>query len=134
MNPKLEEHFKELKEKADVAYSKEPSERSYKERLDIWYYENAFDTENYDEGEEVEIYDGKALANNEIKDPYDNSDFPDWYRELGSHFGEKVKIYADDTIYTLIGVSYTYSDLYYILQMENGSKVFSSCAERLEFV
>jgi hypothetical protein len=50
---------------------------------------------------------------------------------MGNHFGEKV-IVSGET-YTLIGMSITYRDYYYILLNTDGSRVFSSCVGKLEF-
>lgn len=125
----------ELRELAEPALAKDPSERTYKDRYLIWQYqdylkEGVRSIDDYDEGEEVEIYDGEALSKGEIKNGF-GEDFPDWYKEIGKHFGEKVKVFGE--IYTLIGVSYTYVDYYYIFK-DGDRKVYESCVGKIEYL
>ena len=68
------ELIEELKKLAEPALAKDPKDRTYRDRYYIWEYEHykkdSHRIEDYDEGEEAEIYDGTALANNEIKDGF----------------------------------------------------------------
>lgn len=121
-----EEIAEELRRIAEPALAKKPEERTYEERYNVWEYEK-FINENwkYNEGEEVEIFDGEKLANNEIKDGF-GRDFPVWFRNMGNLFGKQVKM-DDGNTYTLIGMSYTYLDYYYILKDVNNRKSMWSC-------
>lgn len=73
------ELIEELKKLAEPALAKDPKDRTYRDRYCIWEYEHykkdSHRIEDYDEGEEVEIYDGTALANNEIKDGFGDSTY-----------------------------------------------------------
>lgn len=130
------ELLKELKELAEPALKKDPKDRTYKDRYYIWEYEyhkkNSHSIDDYDEGEEVEIYDGTALANNKIKDGF-GKDFPEWFRECGKHFGEQVIVKPTGEIRTLIGMSYTYRDYYYILEKE-GKKLYLTCVSGIKLL
>lgn len=92
---------------------------TYEERFNKWLGESH---PLSDEGEEIDIYDGDGLANNLIKDGFGN-DFPDWIQELGNHFGQQCTIRDEE--YTLLGISYTYFDYYYIV---SGGKRISCIA------
>ena len=121
-----EEIAEELRKIAEPALAKKPEERNYEERYNVWEYEKFVNRDlKYDEGEEVEIFDGEKLVNNEIKDGF-GRDFPEWFRNIGRFFGKKVKMDNNKT-YTLIGVSYTYLDYYYILKDVNNRKSMWSC-------
>ena len=113
---------------------KDPSERTYEERWYLWRYKVMTSPPDspYDVGEEREFYDGQSLANNEIKSG-SGDDFPEWFREAGRHFGEKCRM-PDDKVYTLIGMSETFEDYYYILQKEDGSRSYHSCVGSIEFI
>lgn len=129
-----EEYLKQLKEMTDEIRKKDSSERTYEERWYLWHEKVMNDPPDapYDCGEEREFYDGQSLAANEIK-LGDGSDFPEWFREMGNHFGKKC-ISMDGEIYTLVGMSETFEDYYYILQKEDGTKSHHSCVGRVEFI
>lgn len=130
------EFIEELRKIAEPALAKDPKDRTYRDRYYIWEYEqykkDSHRIEDYNEGEEVEIYDGTALADNKIKDGFGN-DFPDWFRECGKHFGKYVKDKATGKVVTLIGMSYTYRDYYYIFE-KDGKKTYSTCVGGIEFL
>ena len=66
-------------------------------------------------------------------DPYSNYEpFPDWALETADHFGEKVKDWGE--IYTLIGMSSTFEDYYYILKNEKGKITYETCVAAIEFL
>lgn len=115
--------------------SKDPSERTHEERWYVWQYKVMTSPPDapYDVGEEREFFDGNALANNEIKSGFGN-DFPEWFREAGKHFGQKCKVPCDDKIYTLIGMSETFEDYYYIVVDENGKKHYHTGVGKVEFI
>lgn len=110
---------------------KSPEERTYEDRYYIWLKERE-EYGDYDEGEEVEIYDGDKLYNNEIKDGF-GDDFLEWVRECGKYFGKNVRIKSTDEIKKLIGISYTYLDYYYILE-KDGKKSYETCISEIEFL
>lgn len=125
--------LRELKELAEPALKKDPADRDYMDRYFIWEYERVANAvHHYDEGEEVFIWDGPKLANNEIKDGF-GKDFPEWFRDCGKYFGKDVRNRADGKIYTLVGVSYTYRDYYYILE-SNGRRHFETCLSGIDFL
>lgn len=128
------ELIEELRKIAEPSLAKDPKDRTYADRYKIWEYEHykkdSHSLEDYDEGEEVEIYDGTALADNKIKDGF-GKDFPEWFRECGKHFGQQVKI--SEQVLTLIGMSYTYRDYYYILE-KDGKKTYETCVSDIEFL
>lgn len=127
------EALKELKTLAGPALLKEPSKRNYEERYNVWMYEKCLNENfEYDEGEEVKIYNGEDLANNKIKDGF-GKDFPEWFRNIGTLFGRKVKM-DDGKIYTLIGVSYTYLDYYYIVKDRNDNIKMWSCVGGIQII
>lgn len=125
-----------LKKSADKALAKPAEERTYEDRFHIWEHERYANPvkylQDFSEGEEIEIYDGEKLSNNEIKDGFGN-DFPEWFRNAGKHFGEKVKM-DDNNEYILLGMSYTYLDYYYIVQNKDGKKCGWSCVGGIEFL
>lgn len=104
---------------------------SFENRYDIYIFEKIYLQCRNDEGEEVEIYDGDKLASGQIK-YFDGSELPDWFKELGKHFNQKVKIFNE--VVTLIGASYTFMDLYYIIKDSKGNKRFSSCVGKIEYL
>ena len=125
--------LEELRKLAEPALKKEPKDRDYVDRFIIWEYERASKSLRlFDEGEEVHIWDGTKLANNEIKDGFGN-DFPEWFRDCGKHFGKDVRNKVDGKIYTLIGMSYTYMDYYYILEA-NSKRHYETCLSGLDFL
>lgn len=128
-----EELLTELKTIAEPALAKKPEERNYEERYNVWEYERFLNKNfGYDEGEEIEIFDGEKLVKNEIKNGY-GKDFPEWFRNIGTFFGKKVRM-DDNKVYTLIGVSYTYFDYYYILKDVNNRKRTWSCVGDFQLV
>lgn len=50
-----------------------------------------------------------------------------------STFGKKC-VSMDGETYTLVGMSETFEDYYYILQKEDGTKSHHSCVGRVEFI
>lgn len=127
------EYLGQLKEMTDEIRKKDPSKRTYEERWYLWQEKVMTDPPDapFDCGEEREFYDGQSLANNEIKDGFGN-DFPEWFREMGNCFGKKCTI-ADGKVYTLIGMSETFEDYYYILEGEDGRKTYKSCVGKVDF-
>lgn len=119
----------ELKALATPALAKNPKDRTYRDRYYIWEYEE-FLNPSGGEGEEICIYDGTKLANNEIKDGF-GYDFPEWIRNCGKNFGKQVNDSGE--ICTLVGISYTYRDYYYILE-SNGHKHFTTCLATIDIL
>lgn len=130
----MKDLLKKIQERTDKIRKKDPSERTYEERWYLWREKVINDPPDapYDYGEERKFYDGQSLAANKIK-AGDGSDFPEWFREMGNHFGEKCKV-VDGKTYTLVGMSETFEDYYYILQKEDGTKSYHSCVGKIEFI
>lgn len=128
-----EEYKKELKTLTDKIREKDPSERTYEERWYLWQERmlNRSPEDPYDSGEERVFYDAQELVSGKIKNGFGN-EFPKWFKEAGLNFGKKCLV--DNKIGTLIGMSETFDDYYYILQMEDGSKRAYSCVGKLKFI
>lgn len=127
------EIYTELYNLAKPSLEKNPKDRNYKDRYFIWELEKFCNPncESYDEGEEVEIYDGNKLVKNEIKDGFDE-DFPEWFRNLGKDFGKEAIL--DGEKVTFVGVSYTYLDYYYIFKTKDNKKVYDTCVDKLNLI
>lgn len=93
-------------------------------------YENYFQKALKDE---VCVYNGEELKNGKAKG-FAGEPFPEHIKKLGEFFGRKVKCYQKDEIFTLIGVSSTCEDYYYILKDENGEIFFESCVGKIELI
>lgn len=65
---------------------------------------------------------------NEIRD---REDLPDWFKNYISHIGEKYKDCRGKEV-TLIGMSETNEDYYYVIEDSNGEKLFESCVGSLK--
>lgn len=65
---------------------------------------------------------------NEIKN---REDLPDWFKNYMSHIGEKYKDYRGKEV-TLIGMSETNEDYYYVVEDSNDKKLFESCVGPLK--
>lgn len=130
----MTKYNEQLKEITDAIRAKDPSERTYEDRWYLWLEKtrNAPLDAPYDVGEEIEIYDGQKLASNQIKSGM-GPDYPEWFREIGNHFGEKCRM-PDGKVYTLKGVSETFEDLYYIVESEDGKRSHHTCVGKIEFV
>ena len=81
-------------------------------------------------GEEVLILDGPGLVSGKIKHLDTRLDFPDWFKEMGNHFGKKV-IYNGKE-YTLVGMMYTFFDYYYLVEDNEGKQRGISCVGNLK--
>lgn len=129
-----EEYKKELKTLTDEIRKKDPSERTYEERWYLWQEKvlNSPLGAPHDCGEEREFYDAQELISGKIKNGFGN-DFPKWFREAGINFGKRC-ITPTKELGTLIGMSETFDDYYYILEMEDGTKHKFSCVGKLEFI
>lgn len=66
----------------------------------------------------------------EIKD---RNDLPDWYKEFASHIGDKYKDCRGRTV-TLIGMSETNEDYYYVLKDSEGKRSFDTCVSNIELL
>ena len=126
---------KQIELEVKESLAKKPEDRTYEDRFNVWMYNKSLEDYNelkdYDEGEEVIISDGEGLFCNKIKDGF-GKDFPEWFRNAGMSFGKKVRM-IDNEIYTLIGVSYTYLDYYYIVE-KDGEISRWSCVAHMEIL
>lgn len=133
-----EDWIKTLKEKAERAYEIPEDQRGYSEAYNIWVYEHtAGIIDSWDEGLEVEIYNGEDLKAGKYKDPVTGQDLPQQIRDLGDLIGKMVRINSgieEDKIYKLLGISYTFVDFYYILEIPGDKKLFISCVSGIEEV
>lgn len=129
-----DEYLDQLKEITDEIRKKDPSEHTWEDKWYLWQEKIRTSPPDfpYDVGEERYFYDGKALANNEIKNGF-GDDFPKWFQEAGNNFGKKC-IAPDNEIYTLIGMSETFEDYYYILQDDEGKKHFHTCVGGIKYI
>lgn len=132
-------YLKRIKEKAIEAKKKLPSERSCDDRYAIWAdkRQNMLSTDfdsQWDEGEEIIIKDGEGLANRRIRHLSENAEFPDWFVEMGKHFGKKVLDPITSEVGILIGMSYTYFDYYYVVECPDGKVKGISCVTKIEIL
>lgn len=65
---------------------------------------------------------------NEIKD---REDLPDWYKEFATHIGNSFKDWRGKEV-TLIGLSETNEDYYFVTKDSDGKKSYESCTINLE--
>lgn len=110
---------------AILPLQKDPVERDYSERFKVWLLKQDLYPSDWDEGEEVCIFDGPGLEEGRIQH-LGGEEFPRWLRDLGKDFGKETV-----SGYILEGISYTYLDYYYILS-KNGRRVFQSCVGRIK--
>lgn len=61
----------------------------------------------------------------------DRGDLPDWFKNYMLHIGEKYKDCRGKEV-TLIGMSETNEDYYYVVEDSNGEKLFESCVGPLK--
>ena len=60
---------------------------------------------------------------NEIKD---REDLPDWYKEYTTHVGDKYRDFTGKEV-TLVGMSETNEDYYFIIRDSDGKESYESC-------
>lgn len=59
-------------------------------------------------------------------------ELPDWFVEFGKNIGKRYKTSIGRPIEaTLIGMSETEEDFYYVLKLDNGKTVFETCVSKL---
>lgn len=97
-------------------------DEAYIKRMEEWFNFDKDCSSTFDEGEEIEVFDPDTILNDT---KLDGEPFPDWMHEVATHFGERVK--TDGIDGTLLGISYTYMDYYYIIQTPDGKKHYESC-------
>lgn len=107
-------------------------DRTNRDKYAVYIFEKIYLACRNDEGLEIEIYDGEKLASNQIKN-WDDSELPVWFRELGNHFGQMVRI-ANGNPEKLIGASYTFEDFYYITETKDNKKHFTTCVANIEYL
>lgn len=64
------------------------------------------------------------------KDLKNHNELPDWFIEFGKNIGKRYKTYGNAEG-TLIGMCETDEDLYYVLQLDNGKKLFETCVSKI---
>lgn len=58
---------------------------------------------------------------------------PEWFKDYLKHIGEKYTNVVNKE-YTLIGMSETNEDYYYVGQDNKGNRVFESCVGKINFI
>lgn len=61
----------------------------------------------------------------------DREDLPDWFKEFAAHIGDKYENCRGKEI-TLIGMSETNEDYYFVTRDSNGKKSYESCVGNLD--
>lgn len=89
-------------------------DENYIKRMEIWFDNRISNSFNYDEGEEIIVKDPDIILNDTTLAGYP---FPEFIKKAAKHFGEKVEV--EGQVGTLIGISYTYLDWYYLIKMMN---------------
>lgn len=102
-------------------------DEEYVKRMEEWFDKDRSST--FDEGEEIEVY-GPDVILNDTK--LDGGSFPEWMKDVAKHFGEQVK--TEGCKGTLLGISYTYMDYYYIIQTLDGKKHYDTCVGHIEYL
>lgn len=101
----------------------------YVRRMGGWFNDRSSNSCVFDEGEEVEVFDA-----NEILTGTDKTDtpYPTFAKEAAKHFGEQVKTEGGEG--KLIGISYTYTDFYYIIECLDKSRYYETCVSPIKFL
>lgn len=99
----------------------------YVKNMEEWFNKDC--SSILDEGVEIFVYDPEVILNDT---KLDGTPFPEWLKEIATHFGERVKTDGTDGI--LLGISYTYMDYYYIIQTSDGEKHYDSCVGRIHYL
>lgn len=102
----------------------------YVKRMEDWFdnRSSVLDIKDYSEGEEIIVKDKNIILNDTTLAGYP---FPEFIKIATKHFGEKVE--TEGGTGTLIGISYTYLDWYYLIQNEERTWA-ETCVSKIKFL
>lgn len=96
--------------------------------MEDWFDNRSSSSFNYDEGEEIIVKDSDVILNDTTLAGYP---FPEFIKIAAKHFGEKVE--AEGKVGTLIGISYTYMDWYYLIK--NNKRTWAeTCVSKIKYL
>ena len=103
-------------------------DENYIKRMEDWFDNQFSNSSNYDEGEEIVVKDPDIILNDTTLAGYP---FPEFIKKAAKHFGEKVE--AEGKVGTLIGISYTYLDWYYLIK--NDKRTWAeTCVSKIKYL
>lgn len=100
----------------------------YVKRMEEWFNFDKGRSSTFDEGEEVIVKDADIILNDTTLAGYP---FPEFIKEAAKHFGEKVEVEGESG--TLIGISYTYLDWYYLIKNDEHTWA-STCVSKIKYL
>lgn len=103
-------------------------DENYIKRMEVWFDNRTSHSFNYDEGEEVIVKDADIILNDTTLAGYP---FPKFIKEAAKHFGEKVEVEGESG--TLIGISYTYLDWYYLIKNDEHTWA-ETCVSKIKYL
>lgn len=102
-------------------------DEEYIKRMEDWYEKEPAPFP-FNEGEEVEVFDANQILNDT---DLTGTPFPDFIKEAAKHFEEKVEVEGKSG--TLIGISYTYLDWYYLIKNDEHTWA-ETCISKIKFI
>lgn len=96
--------------------------------MEIWFDNRISNSFNYDEGEEIIVKDADIILNDTTLAGYP---FPEFIKKAAKHFGEKVEV--EGQVGTLIGISYTYLDWYYLIKNDEHTWA-ETCVSKINYL
>lgn len=102
-------------------------DEEYIKRMEDWYEKEPAPF-LFDEGEFIEVFDANQILNDT---DLTGQPFPDFIKEAAKHFGEKVEVEGKSG--TLIGISYTYLDWYYLIKNDEHTWA-ETCISKIKFL
>ena len=103
-------------------------DENYIKRMEIWFDNRISNSFNYDEGEEIIVKDADIILNDTTLAGYP---FPEFIKKAAKHFGEKVEV--EGQVGTLIGISYTYLDWYYLIKNDEHTWA-ETCVSKINYL
>lgn len=103
-------------------------DESYIKRMEDWFNNRSSSSFNYDEGEEIIVKDPDIILNDTTLAGYP---FPEFIKKAAKHFGEKVEV--EGGFGTLIGISYTYLDWYYLIKNDEYTWA-ETCVSKIKYL
>lgn len=103
-------------------------DENYIKRMEDWFDNRSSSSFNYNEGEEIIVKDPDIILNDTTLTGYP---FPEFIKIAAKHFGEKVE--AEGQVGTLIGISYTYMDWYYLIKNDKHTWA-ETCVSKIKYL
>lgn len=103
-------------------------DENYIKRMEDWFDHRSSSSFNYNEGEEIIVKDPDIILNDTTLAGYP---FPEFIKKAAKHFGEKIEVYGK--VGTLIGISYTYLDWYYLIKNDEHTWA-ETCVSKIKYL